>query len=152
MSRQPGFTLLELCLAIAISVIIFSAALPSLGGLLNERRLKHSFETFDALADEARQLSMSRREAYLLIWERSAIALRQKDSAAEVSHLDFTGNEKYDLALPAALTPNPPRQWVFWPTGTCEPAEVSYSGDAGRWSASYDPLTGRGTLTLHENR
>jgi len=50
------------------------------------------------------------------------------------------------LTLPAALTAKPAGEWIFWPTGTCEPAIVRFVGRAGTWTANYSPLTGYGQL------
>jgi prepilin-type N-terminal cleavage/methylation domain-containing protein len=152
-SKSSGFTLLELCLAIAIGVIILTVALPSLGLLFSEQRLRRSFERFDALAARAQALSMSQRKAYFLVWDKNGITLRGDDSSAKggsdaTSHFDFAANEGFDLELPAALITKPPKRWVFWPTGTCEPANIFYHGAAGHWIARYDPLTVRGKLSL----
>ena len=153
MSKSSGFTLLELCLAIAIGVIILTVALPSLGLLFSEQRLKRSFDTFDALAARAQALSMSQRKAYYLVWDKTGIALRpdvspESAKRPDVSHLNFGPNEHFDIELPSALIPKPPKRWAFWPTGTCEPANILYHGDAGHWIARYDPLTVRGKLSF----
>jgi len=146
--------LLELCLAIAIGVIILSVALPSLSLLFSERRLGRSFEKFDALASKAQELSMSQRKPFFLVWGKTGINLVSGEAASEeeagVSHLDFAPNENFDIELPAALIAKPPKRWVFWPTGTCEPANILYRGEAGNWTARYDPLTVRGALSLNE--
>lgn len=150
-SKFSGFTLLELCLAIAIGVIILTVALPSMTLLFSEQRLRRSFDSFDALASRAQELSMTQRRPYLLVWDKSGIGLTPGDgSDKEVSHLDFAANEQYDIELPAALVPRPPKRWIFWPSGTCEPANIFYHGGAGTWTARYDPLTVRGMLSLNE--
>ncbi len=56
--------------------------------------------------------------------------------------LSVKQDESFDLRLPAALIPDPPAEWTFWPNGTCEPAIVIYHGANGNWQATYDPLTG----------
>ncbi len=153
MSKSSGFTLLELCLAIAIAVIILCVALPSLGLVFSEQRLRRSFDKFDALAARAQALSMSQRKPCFLVWDKTGVTLRSEDASeptapASASHLDLGPNEKIDLQLPSALIANPPKRWVFWPTGTCEPANILYRGDAGHWIARYDPLTVRGALSF----
>ena len=56
------------------------------------------------------------------------------------------------LTLPAALSNKPAGEWVFWPTGTCEPAVVHFEGRAGTWTANYSPLTAYGELTDYAAR
>jgi hypothetical protein len=56
------------------------------------------------------------------------------------------------LTLPAALSRKPAGEWIFWPTGTCEPAIVRYAGRAGTWTADYSPLTAHAQLTNYAAR
>ena len=49
------------------------------------------------------------------------------------------------LERPAAMAKNPPPEWIFWHSGICEPAIITYKGPEGAWKAQYDPLTGHGT-------
>jgi type II secretory pathway pseudopilin PulG len=148
--RKNGFTLLEICLAIFIAVLLVTLAVPSMSGLLAERKLKRSFESFDALARDAQAQSLTERRAYVIAWDAKGLALRpqQPRNAGEEqgARLDFADKETFDLNLPAALVPKPRREWIFWPTGTCEPATVFYHGAAGAWTADYDPLTVRAEL------
>ena len=56
------------------------------------------------------------------------------------------------VSLPAALTSKPPAEWIFWPSGTCEPATVQFRGPAGAWTANYSPLTAQPDLTQYATR
>jgi hypothetical protein len=56
------------------------------------------------------------------------------------------------LLLPAALSARHPAEWIFWPSGTCEPAIVQFKGYAGSWTANYLPLTARAELTNYAAR
>lgn len=145
---RAAFTLLEICLAIFIAMLLVTLAVPSVSGLLAERKIKRSFDAFDALAHEAQSRSLTEQRAYVLAWDEDRIRLRPqlpkaKEPVLDNPHLDFVDHETFDLDLPAALLKKPARQWVFWPSGTCEPATVIYHGTAGEWTASYDPLTVR---------
>ena len=121
-------------------------ALPSLGLLFSEQRLRRSFDKFDALAVRAQALSMTERRPCFLVWDKTGITL--SDEQTPTAHLDFGPDEKIDIQLPAALIANPPKRWAFWPSGTCEPANILYRGGAGHWIARYDPLTVRGALSF----
>lgn len=151
--RSPGFTLLEICLALAIGVMIIALSVPSIAGLLAEQRLKRSFERFDLLVSEARVRSVSEQRAYALVWDRKEIVLvpRGREAAhppteEEAQSLVFEDKERFQLRRSAALTKNPPDEWIFWRNGTCEPVEISFEGAAGSWVVKYDPLTARGTF------
>jgi len=56
------------------------------------------------------------------------------------------------ISLPAALIGKPPAEWIFWPSGTCEPARVQFRGPAGTWTADYSPLTAQPELTQYAAR
>jgi hypothetical protein len=56
------------------------------------------------------------------------------------------------LNLPAALAEEHPADWVFWPSGTCEPAVVTFKGPDGSWTAKYSTLSVRPELTNYAAR
>jgi hypothetical protein len=154
MRRQTAFTLFEVILAVFIGVLIFAFAIPSVEGFFKEQRLRRSFDGFDELVGEAHRLSVTERRAFLLVWEKEGILLRPelpktKDEEAGISMIEAREGESYAISFPAALVKDPPREWVFWPSGNCEPAKITYQGAIGSWTASYDPLTTR--VTEFEN-
>src|SRR5437588_289644 len=52
----------------------------------------------------------------------------------------------------ALLAEKYPAEWIFWPSGTCEPAIVRFQGPAGSWTANYSPLTARPEITNYAVR
>lgn len=154
MRRIGAFTLFEILLAVFIASLMLLIAIPSISGVISERRMRQSFEKFDELARAAQNLSLREQRAYLLVWEkklgageiRTVITLRPEELRAQGEtgvgmYLEFGELESYDLELPAALDPVVQKAWMFWPNGTCEPATVSYKGQSGGWIARYNPLT-----------
>jgi hypothetical protein len=157
MHSKNAFTLLEICLAITIGVLIFTFAIPSIEGFFAQQKLNKSFDAFDELVAEAHKLSVLERRSYLISWEKAGVMLRpefplNKDEAAGVAMIEARENESYDIELTAALVENPPREWVFWPSGNCEPARITYQGREGNWIARYDPLTARAAEVENETR
>lgn len=154
--RQAGFTLLEICLALAIGVMIIALSVPSIAGLLAEKRLKQSFERLDRLASVARVRSVTEQRAYGLLWDRKGISLMpmEREAASErekpVERLEFEEKESFQLRRTAALLKDPPSEWIFWRNGTCEPVQIAYKGSGGSWLVNYDPLTARGTFLKSE--
>ena len=147
--------MLEICLVVLILALIATLAVPSVTGLLAERRLRESLYALDDLAATAQRRSMAEGKTYLLVWapRNAGIQLCPEElSAKERAALPPTltpaavAGGHYELTLPAALVANAQAEWAFWPSGNCEPAIVRYSGPAGRWTASYQPLTARSTL------
>lgn len=153
MSR--GFTLLEICIAMAIAALVVTAAIPSLQGVLNGDQKDGKFSDFDSLVQEAHRLSVTEKRAYLLVWTPKYVKLRPDDVPdADMKNTEgserewaFEPDEKLRLFLTAALTPNPEAVWTFWPNGTCEPADVEFKGPSGNWTARYNPFTIKADVT-----
>lgn len=147
-----GFTLLEVCLAISISLLLIGVAAPSLIGLLTRKKAESSFAEFDELVRKAHTLSMEERKPYVLLWDKEGVVLRPDESAGgeEAGRFGLDKKDALTLDLTAALRKNPGAIWTFWPSGACEPATVSFKGKIGSWSAVYDPFTARATVTYDE--
>jgi hypothetical protein len=79
-------------------------------------------------------------------------ALIKGDDPRPIAEFPIGRGEGVKLVLPAALTKNPPAEWIFWPTGTCEPAEVQFTGGDGTWTANYSALSAQPTLTTYATR
>jgi len=149
---RDAFTLFEVMLAVAIAVMLLVIAIPSMSGLFAEDSLRASFDDFDAITREAKKRAMAEKRTILLVWTKDGIlltpeVLQAEDEASLTPQLLFSDEVSVALERPAALVKDPPLEWPFWPSGACEPVRVSYSGAPGKWTAEYEPLTARGTLT-----
>ena len=147
---KAGFTLLEISLAILIAVVIMAMAIPSLTAALEGSKTQKVFDNFDAMAQEARSRSVEEQRNYVIVWGREREVLIRPESPANLAEAKgikrwkIDKEEKLELHLPAALMAKgitPEAIWTFWPNGVCEPAEVRYTGAAGKWSATYNPFT-----------
>jgi type II secretory pathway pseudopilin PulG len=152
-----AFTLIEIAISVFILLLVMMLAVPSLNGVLADRRLHRSYDQFNQLVQQAQQLSVEERRPYLLVWHRGRITLQPesfgKDEKKEPKAImDVAGNSVFTLTLPAALAKNPPPEWIFWPSGNCEPAVVRYKGPNGIWTADYSALTARGYLTRYATK
>ena len=146
--------MLELAIAIFIMVIILMLAVPSLNGVLADQRLRRSLDAFNGIVRQAQERSVTERRSYLIIWHEGKIGLRPEglmkgEDPAPVAMLAFGRGESLKFAFPAALTADPPPEWIFWPSGNCEPAVVSYRGKDGGWTANYSALTGRAEVVSY---
>ena len=157
MQRLRAFTLIEIALSIFILLLLLLLAVPSLSGVVADRRLKQSLNGFNQLVHQAQERSVTERRAYLIVWGKSSVLLRpevftkdEEEKATAVMRLPKGSWIK--ISLPAALTGNPPAEWIFWPSGTCEPARVQFRGPAGTWTADYSPLTAQPELTQYAAR
>lgn len=143
---NPAFTLIEIVIAVFILVMLMMLAVPSLEGVLADRRLRSGLDQFNDLVHQAQERSVAEHRSYLLVWEDSAVILRpeafgKNEEHKPVATFPLEKGTTLVLRLPAALTKTPPGEWIFWPTGNCEPAVVQFQGRAGKWTASYSALT-----------
>jgi prepilin-type N-terminal cleavage/methylation domain-containing protein len=148
LDRRPGFTLLELGIAVVILVLLMMLAVPSMSGVLADRRLRKSLDGFNAVVREAQERSITERRPYLVIVADGKVGLRAEgllkgESPKPEVRLSLRGNESLSISFPAALFGKVPAEWIFWPSGNCEPAVVTYRGGDGSWKANYSALTAR---------
>ena len=146
--QKAGFTLVELAIAIVILVMLMMLAVPSMSGVLADRRLRRSLDEFNAVVREAHERSVAERRPYLVVYFDGKIGLRPegllKDEDPDpVVKLKLRKNESLKISFPAALVDDPPAEWIFWPSGNCEPAQVTFRSRNGNWTANYSALTAR---------
>jgi prepilin-type N-terminal cleavage/methylation domain-containing protein len=157
MRRDSGFTLLELAVAIFIMVIIMMMAVPTLNGVMADRRLRRSLDGFNRIVRQAQELSVTERRAYLIIFREGKVGLRPEglmkdEDPTPVAMLTLNRGESLKLAFPAAMMEDPPPEWIFWPSGNCEPAVVTFRGRDGAWTANYSALTARAEIVKYVAR
>jgi type II secretory pathway pseudopilin PulG len=155
--RFRAFTLIEIALSIFILLLILALAVPSLSGVIANRRLKQSLDSFNQLVRQAQERSVTERRAYLIVWGKNSVLLRpevfaQDEEEKPSAVLGLGKGSWIRITLPAALLGKPPAEWIFWPSGTCEPATVQFRGPAGAWTANYSPLTAQPELTQYAAR
>ena len=154
MRPRDGFTLLEMVLAIAVMIVILMVTVPSLTGIMSDRALHRSLEDMNRIVIQAQERSMAEGRSYLIIWGNKQFVLRPESYFKGESHgpamtLKWQKGDAFSLAFPASVTEEPPAEWVFWPSGNCEPAIVTYRGKNGGWKANYSALTGRPELVYY---
>jgi len=138
-------------------MLLLMLAVPSLSGVIANRRLKQSLDSFNQLVRQAQERSVTERRAYLIVWGKSSVVLKPEiftkdEEEKATSVLRLPKGSWIKISLPAALIGKPPAEWIFWPSGTCEPARVQFRGPAGTWTADYSPLTAQPELTQYAAR
>ena len=152
-----AFTLIEIALSIFILMLLLMLAVPSLSGVFASRRLKLSLDGFNNLVQQAQERSVTERRPYLIVWTKAGVLLRpevfaEDEEAKPTAELRLSKGNVLKLWLPAALADKHPWEWIFWPSGNCEPATVQFRGPAGVWTANYSPLTAQPEVTQYAAR
>jgi len=138
-------------------MLLLLLAIPSLRGVFTNRRLKSSFDRFNGLVREAQERSVTERRSYLIVWRKDNMILRPETFAKgekpePIAQFPLGRGEVLKLSLSAALKKKYPAEWIFWPSGTCEPATVQFESPAGFWTANYSPLAVQPELTQYAAR
>ena len=154
MQRFRAFTLIEIALSIFILLLLLMLAVPSLTGVFATRRLKQSLDGFNNLVHQAQERSVTERRPYLIVWNKKGVVLRpevfgEDEEVKATAEFRVSKGSVLRLSLPAALDQKHPWEWIFWPSGNCEPATVQFRGPAGVWTATYSPLTAQPEITQY---
>src|SRR5262245_4056589 len=157
MRQRGGFTLIEIVLAMAIVVVILMMAVPSMNGLMADRGLRRSLDEMNRLVVQAQERSISEGRSYLIVWKNKKFELRPElflkgETRGPIATLRWQKGDAYTLSFPASIEEEPPSEWIFWPSGNCEPAVVTFKGNYGSWKANYSALTGRAELVSYATR
>ncbi len=157
MRRFRAFTLVEIALAIFILMLLLMLAVPSLTGVIASRRLKQSLDGFNNLVRQAQERSVTERRPYVIVWGKNTVLLRpevfaEDEEAKPTAEFYLSKGTLLRLSLPAALAQEHPPEWIFWPSGNCEPATIQFKGPAGLWTANYSPLTAQPEVTQYGAR
>jgi len=152
--KTEGFTLIEIAIAVFIMLLMLMLAVPSMNGVMADRRLRRSLDDLNKLVQQAQDRSVTERRPYQIAWEKDRLVLRPEalkrgEDPNPVATLNLVRGEAFTLNLPAALTKQRPAEWTFWPTGTCEPAIIGFKGRDGSWKATYSALTARAQLSSY---
>ncbi len=76
MKRRQGFTLIEIAISVFILALLLLLALPSVSGVMADRRLKQSLDAMNKIVRKAQERSVQERRSYVIEWQKRAIVLR----------------------------------------------------------------------------
>ncbi len=115
MRRQRGFTLVEIIIAVFILLLLLTLAVPSLNGVLADKRLHRSLDRFNELVRQAHERSLAEHRAYLIVWNDVQISLQpaaflKTEPHESIDTMPIARQEKWRLELPAALSKKVPAE------------------------------------------
>jgi len=157
MRYQRAFTLVEIVIAIFILLLLVLLAVPSLNGVLADKRLHRSLDRFNDLVRQAHERSLAEHRAYLIVWNDTYISLQpaaflKTEEHQPIDTIPITRHDRWGLELPAALMKKVPAEWIFWESGVCEPLRVTFAGRDGSWATEYSPLSALSEVVAYAPR
>ncbi len=124
---QGGFTLLEVCLAMAVLMLILGISVLGISGVQAEASLKKMASKAETLArDSLLQAVMEQRSVQV---DLGAFAVGGRLQVKRYGDTRFRDPKRGEV-------------WEFSRTGVCEPLEVKVTNEVGTFELGFDPLTG----------
>src|SRR5437016_2310597 len=119
MQRQRGFTLVEVIIAVFILLLLLTLAVPSLNGVLADKRLHRSLDRFNELVRQAHERSLAEHRAYLIVWNDAQINLQpaaflKTEEHQPIDTMPITRHEKCRLVVPSAFSRKLSAEWICW--------------------------------------
>jgi type II secretory pathway pseudopilin PulG len=128
-SQRSGFTILEVCIAMTIGLLLIGVATLGITGVQNEARLKSAAADMESTVRSALLDAISKHQSIQLALDGFASG---GDGTVEVKRY---GESKFRAAKAGEF-------WEFSPTGVCEPIEIRVTSEGGVIELGFDPLTG----------
>jgi len=149
---QGGFTLLEICLALAMVVFLLGIAVPQITSWLTEERLRDPARDVELLARTARLRAIDTQKSWAVVIHPDSLSLAlQPGEAPEDDGSPNAGD--LSRAIPSEVSvetqawgetsfSSPAEvRWVFHPDGLCTPLTVRFTRGESRIALRFDPLT-----------
>src|SRR3954454_15490109 len=73
---EHAFTLIEISISVFIMVMLLALAVPSLNGVMKDRRLRRSVDDLNRLVQLAQERSVTERRSYLISWQKEQLIVR----------------------------------------------------------------------------
>jgi type II secretory pathway pseudopilin PulG len=127
-THRAGFTILEVCIAMTIGMLILGVSVMGVSGVQAEQALHESAAVMESTA---------RNSLLQAIAEHRPIQVSLANSFATGGQIEVRrhGEQEY-------RKPSQDEIWEFSPTGVCEPIELRVTSPTGMIEMGFDPLTG----------
>jgi len=151
-SSKEGFTLLEVCVALAVATLVLGVAVLGLGGVAGEQALKQASHLVEAFVQDARSTAIREGRECVMVLTNEGIRT-EGPAPLEVSFARF--GLTLDLRRSGEVEFRSPKKGETWsvrPRGVCEPLELRLRGERGYTEILFEPLTGfvaRRKLTIN---
>jgi type II secretory pathway pseudopilin PulG len=120
-----AFTLIEVCIAMAVGILILTVAVLGISGIQDEHELR----------DAAAGIESNARGMLLkAVSEHRPMQMPFTGIGGGNVEIKRYGEKQY-------RKPGSDEQWEFSPTGICEPIDVRITSERGTIEMSFDPLT-----------
>lgn len=142
-----AFTILEVVMVLAITVLLLGLATPAITGMIKAEKLKAPARELEAMAITARCSALAEQRPYQIIIEQSGFQLIGPAKGSEeqvLARSAIPSGVTFEMASwPSEKWQVPKRHiWYFPPSGLCEPIRVMFRKGDSYFSQRYSAITG----------
>lgn len=130
--RRAAFTLIELIMAMTITILVIGVAVLSISGVRDEDKLRRAAAVIETTARQNLLQALNTQQTVRM--DLSVGAFGAGDEFGGMLQVRRYGEAAF-------RKPKRGEAWEFSPSGICEPIEVRISGPAGQIEIGFDPLT-----------
>ena len=127
--RHSGFTLVEICIALGLCMMLLGIATLSMTGMQDQARLKRTASEIEATARQTLQDAIMQQHTIELALDGGLGG--EEGGRVQIKRL---GDKAFRNAKRGEV-------WEFSPTGICEPLEVRITSASGTIELGFDPHT-----------
>lgn len=143
---HSAFTILEMVMVLAITVLMIGAATPAITGMLRAEQLKAPARELEAMAITARCNALAEQRPYQIIITSEGFQIERltgKD-AGVFAEYKLSSDIEFEMASwPEEKWGKPKRHvWYFGPSGLSEPIRVMFRKGDSYFSQAYSAVTG----------
>lgn len=128
-SLSKAFTLVEICIAMTIGMLILGVAVLGITGVQEEQKLRESAAMIESTARDSLLKAIAEHRPVQL---SLAGGITGAEGSVEIKRYGEREYRKPDRA----------EVWEFSPTGVCEPLHLRITSATGTIELGFDPLTG----------
>ena len=144
---QSAFTILEIVMVLAITVLLLGAATPFMANMMLAEQLKSPARELEAMAITARCNALAEQRPYQIVITADGFYLERLSGgrdAGVLAEFKLPKGVTFEMASwPAEKWEKPRRHvWYFAPSGLCEPIRVMFRKGDSFFSQKYSAITG----------
>lgn len=145
--RPHAFTILEMVMVLAITVLLLGAVTPAITGMLRAEQLKAPARELESMAITARCNALAEQRPYQIVIHQDGFRLERLGSgkdAGVIGQFTLPKDVIFEMASwPEEKWSKPKTHvWYFAPSGLCEPIRVMFRKDNSYFSQKYSAITG----------
>jgi len=141
---RSAFTLLEIVMVLAITVLMLGMAVPAITGMLRAEQLKAPARELESMAITARCSALMEQKPYRILIDRTGFQLIGPESQGVLAKYTLPTGIVFEMASwPEEKWEAPKTKvWYFAPSGLCEPIRVMFRKGDSYFSQKYSAITG----------